>query len=93
MATAKTDTRTVTKTVEVEEKIVKLELSELEAKVLGAMTHLVGGEPGSTYRKVTDRIGSALSSAVGWMNGWEYFTWGRSLYALDLKSNDKNSEN
>lgn len=89
MATAVVKTETKMVETEVSEKVIRLELTELEAKVLGSMTSLIAGNEDTTYRGVTDRIGNELGRIVGWVSGYTYFTRGRSLHALDFKGDDK----
>ncbi len=60
MATAVVKTETKTIETEVSEKVVKLELTEEEAKLLRELTGSVMGSA-KTYRKIADRIYFALS--------------------------------
>jgi hypothetical protein len=61
MATAKTETRTVTKPVEVE--VVMLELTMDEAKALREVVSRVGGPTRSSRRGLVDNILVALQKA------------------------------
>jgi hypothetical protein len=62
MATAKYDTRTVTKTVEVEEKVVDLRLSLREAADLHLYVRHIGGSPERSARRSAGQIARALAA-------------------------------
>jgi len=60
-AIAKVETKTVEK--QVREKVYRLELTELEAKVLLYTVGSVGGDRRKSYRRETDNIFAALRTA------------------------------
>lgn len=63
MAEVQHSTRTVTRTVEVEEPVVELTLTEEEAQVMADTMAAVGGCPRSSYRKHTQALVDALRDA------------------------------
>lgn len=74
MATASVDTVIKTVTSEVDEEMVQLTLSLMEANVIKAMTAFVGGDPNTTYRKDIAAVRRALT--VAGVSGFstEYFS-------------------
>jgi hypothetical protein len=84
-AVAKVETKTVEK--EVREKVYKLELTELEAKVLLYLLGQVAGDRLTSYRRETSNIFAAMRVAgVPWHYATEYVTG--TVSAAALKAED-----
>lgn len=72
MATAVVTSEKKTVTTSVDEKVVKLELTELEAKVLRSLVGCIGGNVDTTYRRETNSVRDALSG-LGYTYNYRYF--------------------
>lgn len=73
MANAVRTTQNKVVVEQVEEKIVKLTLTEGEAKFLYALTSRISGDPLMSYRGMADGIHQALSRVNVYGESWTYF--------------------
>jgi len=86
MAEAKRETVARKVVTEVKEEVVRLDLTEAEARAVLALTRMVAGGRVGSCRKETDDIGEALFGAIGSVNAFDYSRG--TLFAKNVNPGD-----